>query len=480
MSRKPVRRIRIPAPLWEELRNRLLGDPTREHSAFVLAGAVRAGESTILLAREIVAAPPDAYVEQTAASLVLRREFVQSVLWRCYREGHHLIEAHSHPFARGRVGFSATDRRYEEQFFPYVARKIPGIVHASLVLGQDCLDAHMWEPGRGVVALDEVQVAGVPIERLRPCSAGPAPAEPADPDSTLDRQVRAFGQEGQNRLAATTIGIIGLGGTGSLVCQQLAHLGAGRLVLVDPDCVEPSNLNRLAGASARDAAEGALKVEVARRSVQAVRPDIEIDAVAASALEPAAQERLKQVDLLLGCVDSEAARAALNWIAVTCYIPYVDCGVGLDAANGRLQHGGGQVRVVLPGSFCLECINGIDREEASAELSAESLRRERRARGYLASADVPAPAVMFLNSTIASLAVQEAVNMLLGFKPCQHFLHYDLVSGRLTSLIAERRPDCAVCGLVAGAGDAAATWWASPEEEDSIPANLPVVAGTAE
>ncbi len=484
MGGKPVRRMRVPASLWDELRSGLLSDPTREHSAFLLAGAVRAGESTTLLAREIIAAPPDAYVEQTAASLVLSREFVQLVLWRCYREGHHLIEAHSHPFARGHVSFSATDRRYEEQFFPYVARKIPGIVHASLVLGQDCLDAHMWEPGRGVVALDEVQVVGAVLQRLRPCSAGPAPAAPADPDPTLDRQVRAFGRAGQSWLAAATIAIVGLGGTGSLVCQQLAHLGAGRLVLVDPERIEPSNLNRLAGASARDAAESTLKVEVARRYAQAVRPDLEIDAVAASALEPAAQEYLKQADLLIGCVDNEAARVVLNWLAVTCYIPYVDCGVGLDAADGRLRHGGGQVRVVLPGSFCLECIDGIDREEASAELSAGSVRQERRARGYIASADVPAPAVMFLNSTVASLAVQEAINVLLGFKPCQPYLHYDLLGGRLTSLAAERRPGCAVCGLVAGAGDVAATWWASfeesSEEEDGIPANLPIVASTSE
>jgi molybdopterin/thiamine biosynthesis adenylyltransferase len=480
MGGKPVRRIRVPASLWEELRGRLLSDLTREHSAFLLAGVVHAGESTTLLAREIIAPPPEAYVEQTAASLQLRREFVQSVLWRCYREGHHLIEAHSHPFARGHVSFSATDQRYEEQFFPYVARKIPGILHASLVLGQDCLDAHIWEPGHGIVTLDEVQIIGVPLERLRPVRAGPAPAEQTDSDGTLDRQVQVFGRTGQSRLGSATIAIVGLGGTGSLICQQLIHLGAGRLVLVDPDRVEPSNLNRLAGASARDAAEGTPKVAVARRYAQAVRPGLDIDAVAASVMEPAALERLKQVDLLIGCVDSEAARAALNWLAVTCYIPCVDCGVGLDAAHGQLQHGGGQVRVVLPGSFCLECIDGIDHEEASTELSGESVRQERRARGYITSADVPAPAVMFLNGTLASLAVQEAINVLLGFKPCQSYLHYDLLGGSLASLIADRRPDCAVCGLVAGAGDAAATSWASAQEAEGIPANLPAAASTPE
>jgi molybdopterin/thiamine biosynthesis adenylyltransferase len=472
------RRIYFPAPLWESLQASVLGDRTREHSAFVLAGAVQGHQSTILLAREIIAAPPEAYTEQSATSLVLHREFVQSVLWRCYREGHHLIEVHSHPFARGRVTFSAIDREYEQRFFSYVAQKIPGILHASLVLGEDCLDAHIWEPGRGTVPLDEVRVLGVPLQRLRPWSAAPTVRGGPAADATVDRQVRAFGEVGQRCLAEATIGIVGLGGIGSVVCQQLAHLGAGGLVLVDHDCVEASNLNRLAGATADDAVAGTPKVEVARRYALAVRPDLAIEAVVASVLDPLAQSRLRQVDVLIGCVDSEAARVVLNWLAVTCHIPYIDCGTGLDARDGRLRHGGGQVRSVLPGGFCLECIDGLDREEASVELSDDILRRERRARGYLTAADIPAPAVMFLNSTVASLAVQEAVNLLLGFKPCHSYLLYDLLNGRLIALHAERRRDCAVCALYAGAGEAAAMPWVAGE--DALPANLPAVAGSSE
>jgi hypothetical protein len=84
---------------------------------------------------------------------------------------------------------------------------------------------------------------------------------------------------------------------------------------------------------------------------------------------------------------------------------------------------------------------------------------------------------MFLNSTLASLAVQELTNLLLGFKPCQPYLLYELLAGRLTALAAARRPECAVCGLHAGAGDAAATPWHAGED---VPENLPAVRHAGE
>src|SRR5438132_32011 len=65
----------------------------------------------------------------------------------------------------------------------------------------------------------------------------------------FDRQVRAPGPTGQARLRALRVAIVGLGGTGSQVVQQLAHLGVRSFVLIEDDRVEESNLPRLAGAT---------------------------------------------------------------------------------------------------------------------------------------------------------------------------------------------------------------------------------------
>src|SRR5206468_1741580 len=78
---------------------------------------------------------------------------------------------------------------------------------------------------------------------------------------SFDRQVRAFGAAGQDRLREMRVGIVGLGGTGSIVLEQLAHLGVRRFLLMDPDFVERTNLNRLVGSTESDV--GKSKVEVA-------------------------------------------------------------------------------------------------------------------------------------------------------------------------------------------------------------------------
>ena len=66
-------------------------------------------------------------------------------------------------------------------------------------------------------------------------------------DSRYDRQVRFFGEEGQEKLESTSVGVIGTGGLGSHVVQQLAFLGIGEMLLVDPDVLESSNANREVG-----------------------------------------------------------------------------------------------------------------------------------------------------------------------------------------------------------------------------------------
>src|ERR1700694_1397677 len=87
-----------------------------------------------------------------------------------------------------------------------------------------------------------------------------------------DRQVLLFGAKGQDRIASLTVLIAGLGGLGSHVAQQLAYLGVRSYTLIDPDSVEPSNLNRLIGATERDVLNKTPKVQVAHRVIVSVQP----------------------------------------------------------------------------------------------------------------------------------------------------------------------------------------------------------------
>jgi len=90
----------------------------------------------------------------------------------------------------------------------------------------------------------------------------------------LDRQ-SFLGPHSDNVLAHLTVGLVGLGGGGSHVAQQLAHMGVGKFVLVDPDIVEHTNLSRLVGGTADDAEQKRLKVDVAARTIRGVNPNVE-------------------------------------------------------------------------------------------------------------------------------------------------------------------------------------------------------------
>ena len=107
----------------------------------------------------------------------------------------------------------------------------------------------------------------------------------------FDRQVRAFGAAGQQRLGDTRVAIIGLGGTGSIAAQQLVHLGVRKFVLIDPDTIEVTNLNRVVGATAQDV--GASKVSVAARYIKSFSSEADVSECEQAASRPTARKAPK-------------------------------------------------------------------------------------------------------------------------------------------------------------------------------------------
>ncbi|MEU7616629.1 ThiF family adenylyltransferase [Micromonospora rifamycinica] len=148
---------------------------------------------------------------------------------------------------------------------------------------------------------------------------GPAPPTGATGpiQDRYDRQVRAFGPHVQRRLAELTVAVVGLGGVGSQVVQSLAHLGVGGLLLVDPDTVAATNLNRLIGAKPADVARAATKVTVAARTVRTINPQVRVRGIAGSILDPVVWQQMRPAEVIVGAVDGHAPRWALNRLAVS-------------------------------------------------------------------------------------------------------------------------------------------------------------------
>lgn len=205
-----------------------------------------------------------------------------------------------------------------------------------------------------------------------------------------------LGSNSESILAQARIAIIGLSGGGSHVALQLAHVGAGNFVVVDYDHVEARNLNRMVGATARDARLGTLKTNIIRRVIKRVNPRARVLAVSKKWQEEA--ENLRDCDVIFGCVDTFSERQQLEAAARRYLIPYIDIGMDVCPVDDGFSIGG-QVVLSMPAGLCLRCY-GI--------LTDERLSREAAEYGAAGSR----PQVVWANGVLASTAVGICVQLL--------------------------------------------------------------------
>ena len=383
-----------------------------EQLAVALATPNQGRDHLKLIVQEIIPVPREGLREQTPTYLEATDEFIWPILARCRREGKSLIEFHSHPFAGSNVGFSSVDDESDLETFIYVAEKFPEIYHATVVMGRSSIGARMWSREvEAVVPIHAFRVVELPLRIIPTTTAGSMteaysrlvsqgclpPRGRGYNWEAVSRQVQAFGREGQERLRQNRVAVVGIGGIGSVVAATLGHVGIGRLLLIDPEGLEKTNLNRWLGASAADARSGASKVAAAKAYIMKVNPEAEVETFQSSVFAPEAIEALRGADVVFGCGDKESVRLVLNRLATQYCIPYIDCGSGLFADGNSIEAAGGQIRVVLPDGPCLECMDGIDRPRAALELMSPADREVQARRGYVVGANIPAPSVMPLN-----------------------------------------------------------------------------------
>lgn len=370
---------------------------------------------------------------------------------RAHMEGAALIEAHSHP---GHLaGFSTMDDEWSESFATYILEDLPGRPYAATVWSKDSMDGRIWPaPGKVWMQLDELRVVGLRLDRLVAARAiGRAISRPKQGHhERYARQVQAIGEFGQRALAEVCIGVVGLGGLGSVVVQQAAYLGVRNFVLVDRDSVDETNLNRLVGSGPRDL--DIPKTAVAAREIRRVAgpEDCEISIYGDLRTAPTLKA-LTDVDILVGAVDNDGARHILNELAVAFLTPYFDLGVGIEVEEGGVVQGGGRVIFVHPDGPCLLCVKGYSPRVAGEELMSAENRNEALAHSYLEGSIEPSPSVVTLNTVVAGLAMTEFLALVAAFRSPREYVYYDLNNGGTVPTKVQRNPKCVVCAH-SGAG----------------------------
>lgn len=483
-------RLIIGEALWERLYEHLVRvteEDTHpdEQLAFLLAGFKRTPLGDALLVCQLILASPDDFVHQSPGGLEPTPEFVAAAVKRCWQEHWCLIEVHSHPFDNGNATtFSSIDWNNDKEKMPLLADILPPpLVHATMVVGQNALDMHYYDrESEEIRPFEQLVIVGEQL-RVIPTTSG-LPIVKKKMDERYQRQEMFLGKAVQRKMAAMHVAIVGLGGLGSFVALQLAHLGIGHLILIDPDQVERTNLNRLLGAGVDDI--GQRKVDVYARLIHTIAPEIEVTSLAISLTDrenAEARTYAQGADVLFGCVDNHGARRILNQIALRYLVPLIDGGSGVVIGEGEqskeVEAVGGQVQVVLPGMGCLECRGYIDPHRASFDLAPASVQAAERAHGY--GTDETAPSVISLNGVIASLQVSELLHLLAGQRlsgtaqPPISF--YDALQRRIRPLMTSYDEGCPSCGLegVTGFGDLSPIVFAS---DAPIGEPIPDLVGT--
>jgi hypothetical protein len=238
--------------------------------------------------------------------------------------------------------------------------------------------------------------------------------------STSIRQIQAFGRGTVSLLQCLSVAVVGCSGTGSIVIEQLARLGVGRLVLVDPDVVQEKNLNRILNSGKEDAYLDRPKVEVLARAIARMGFGQEVTPIQSNILSRDAVRAIAECDLVFGCMDGAEGRHCLNRLSVFYTVPYIDVGVRLDAdGTGGIRAISGAVHFLQPGRSSLLSRGVYNMEQVVAEglkRTNPSLYKQQLAEGYLRGVDEDRPAVITVNSFFASLAVQELLARLHSFR----------------------------------------------------------------
>lgn len=369
-------------------------------------------DGRLLLMSALHAVPEDAYEERGPRRMrITSRGFMPAFTAAARDEAAMPVFVHTHPRMAPRP--SELDDTVDGLLCALAESRVGRAGYASIIVGgtkpAPRVTGRIWRSADACEPLDRLRAAG---PHLRPLLADDREGE-GPPAAMFDRQVRAFGPEGQRLLRALTIGVVGAGGTGSPTVEQLARLGVGRILVVDDDRVDRRNLTRIHQSVESDI--GRLKVDVARDSAEAFGTGTIVEAIPEKAISAEVIHRLAACDLVFGCTDDHAGRLVLSKLAYHYLVPVIDLGVQVDVGDGNVRGVHGRVTCAAPGYPCLECRGQVDLRLAAAEQMNPEERARQAEEGYVPGIGEAAPAVVPYTTATSSTAVTEMTARLFGF-----------------------------------------------------------------
>ena len=276
-------------------------------------------------------------------------------------------------------------------------------------------------------------------------------------DQRFTRQESLFGRVGQERIEATSVAIVGLGGNGTQIAQNLVHLGTRKFILVEPGELKNSSKNRYIGHRHDDPVPGTAKLSVAERMIRAVSPEAELTLVKYPLESEQAQAAISNADVVFGCLDDDGPRFLLNELCAANRKRLIDVATEIIPGSERepLRYGG-RIFIVWERPGCLACCDQLDMNEVGLYLASPEERKNREDIYGLRrqNPDGSGPSVVTLNGVVSSIAATEFMAGVTGLRLPVRLSVYRADLGRVTTSMDMPAKHCFTCATSASSAPA--------------------------
>lgn len=391
-----------------------------ERVGFLLTRSIKVAFGTeIIVATGYLPVADEDYVQDKSVGAKISSEAIRKIMQVMFDKKCGCFHVHKHE-GWGKPYPSYTDK----ESLPALAKSLSGIsgMHSTgfLILSDNSFFANAFvDKAQTPSLVTNFSVVGSPMKLVYH-----DPIIPANKDIYIRQSF--LGSDSEVLFANVRVGIVGYGGGGSHIGQQLAHIGIKNIVIFDEDHIEKSNLNRLIGGWFSDLIKKTLKTQIAKRVIKKILPEAVVEPIAKRWQQ--APEFLHSCDIVMGNIDSYAEREQLEAECRRYLIPLIDIGMDVHKEEGSDHLISGQVIASIPGCSCFKCVGF---------LTQDNLAKEAAKYGNVGGR----PQVVWPNGVLASTAVGILIEMITGWTNIQKeriYLSYNGNSGTMQEHIRTR------------------------------------------
>jgi molybdopterin/thiamine biosynthesis adenylyltransferase len=452
--------IKITRQDLDNLKVMLFKYAPKENAAFLLIGKSKGKNTETFIVRRIIDIPDVDFNIRNGNHLEISTRAINAIISLCEANHLGLAICHSHPKPL-MSSYSVSDDFGEKRIASVFHSCLPNFPLISLLISDHEYHARYWAYNSEPKQIYYIKVIGRFIETI--ALSGEIHRKDFEPE-LYDRQVLAFGELSQRRFMETKVGIVGVGGTGSAVAEQLVRLGVKDFIVIDKDNFDSSNLTRVYGSYQNDIPSyfskifnqhKHSKVDITKRNLRRINSDVKVLPLFSNVTTANTCITLLDRDVIFLCTDDHWGRSIVNQLAYQYLIPTINIGVRIDSKAGIITAGTGSLHILKPGNPCLWCYQYLKAESIANESLFPEERTKRLREGYIKGLETNVPSVISLTSTMASMAVTIFLQLLTDFMGDNgniHYLRYDILDAIVARCKGNPSNEC-ICNKVKGFGD---------------------------